>query len=344
MRLLLKTYTVVLPCFVVLGSLVTVLSAATYSHFTRPGEWPNSLAFELLTALAGFVSYLPLSIFFAGAVMAIASPLYVLYVVVARARPLGWGMAMLGGVLAGVVATAVTRAPELRLAPDLWWRGPGLMGGMIAGGLAAVLSAWILRRWTAPAVRGGTVAEGLPKPVPGYSFAAMSIALAIALLTTAIALAHSISRTEDVLLQRDANLDAQRFRVATLDQQATLIAGLMSRPGHTARINAEKLQPDGAPNIRPIRDREQLIAELAAIRARLGPVLSTTTTGWRKRSISGDGPMSYSVSFRDRYAEAETQEVLTYQLHGRDVVLTGYNLLTNGGGEVTRFVGLLVAR
>jgi hypothetical protein len=341
MRLLLTRYFVSLVCFVLVGTLVLQLYLAGYRnwHDAFTTDAPVSLPMLVVFVVLGFLSYLPLLLFYAGVPMALAALLYVFFCAMLGARVDRLSPALLAGGMAGLIAAIVARFPEFRLTPEVWWWSYAL-GCVIAGSLSAAVVAWLLRNQPAFAAGRDSKMNGLRSPESRRSVAATLVASAVALLAAGTALNKSLATEDDVWLRREAEAAAQRFRAAPVDQQTALIADLMVTPGHKASIS-ERLQPNAGPTPRPIRDREQLAAELAAIHTRLGPALSTRHLG----SMEGSAATGrFSALFIDHHSQLQADETLYYRLQGRDVVLTMYNLIVQGRGPDQAYTAVLISR
>lgn len=343
MRRLLKAYVVALPCFLVAG---TWLASVLYGGFFAPMPADDSLLVlpsRFVLALVGATIYGPFAVVANAGTMTVAATTFVACVAIVGRWTLGAGAAVASALLAAATAAVAASLPELRLTPSTAWRELAFSGNAAGAFGAGLFTAFLLRILSARAAVAK--AADAPNP-PGASRARTALpvvlALAIALLAFAWRASVSEERSDEVLLQREAKAAADRFAAASPEAQAALAGELMAKPGIRASIS-EWLPGGHNPTSRPIRDRAQLEAEIAAIRARVGPPRNTTRAEFYDRDLKGDRT-GYSVHFRHHYDGAEIGEALYYRLDGTAAALVTYNLLTNGGGEITRFVGLLVSR
>jgi hypothetical protein len=206
---------------------------------------------------------------------------------------------------------------------------------------AGLLTALLLRLLRARTSAGAATDTTGPQAGRG-SLAASIVALAIAFAAISGAAHVSETRADNVLLRREARADADKFQAASLVARAARAGELMATPGSRASVSVT-IPPNSNPTPRTLRDRAELEAEIAAIHARVGTALRTTRAEYYERDAKGDRT-GYSVHFRHYFAGAEIGEALYYRLSGGKAELTVYNLLTNAGGSVTGFAGLLVTR
>ncbi|MEO8741328.1 MAG: hypothetical protein ABI537_16725 [Casimicrobiaceae bacterium] len=340
-RHVLKICLVTLLCFALIGTFLLMMYISAHGVVTD--TWSadeTSLPLKMLLIPLGTLLYFPIVAIYGGMPMLVAALLYISFRLVFGAILDRWIWAVLAGIVAAKVSAIVNLEPELLLTPRVWLAF--CLGYVIAGVASALITAWILRRVIAAPAHSATAHDGdLRRPRPTVRFAAAAFAAVLAAVAVMFALKESVAREDVVYLHREAAAAAHAFRRAAPAEQARLVGDLMQLPDAKSSI-AERLQPSGGPVVRPIRDREQLAAELATLRARAPTVTSL------RYNVFDDTietvPKRSSMLFVEERGNLVSNESIRYVLRGREVVMTSYNFSLTGGGKDTTYSSLLIGQ
>lgn len=236
------------------------------------------------------------------------------------------------------------RMGELLVTPQAWLLGRA-SACVIAGSAGGVATAWISSRGTAahatetPGEPGVSGAAWRPLSMP-----ARLVAVALAATAAAWVLAHSTPTVDDFRFRRDAELAAHAMRASSLQVQSASIGDLLDAAPKEASI-VEHAAGTEVIVKRAIRDREQLAAELAALKARGGAIVHTR---YKDFAIAGDLTQGLHMVFEDALAAGAATETFGYEWRHGKLVLTMYNYGFSGPRDNQRdspaWQALLISR